>query len=109
MLSMLFSCLELNLNSGYVTLLSRLAKDIYRRKPTKRDSTVAELWKAGNRTVRIDEESGDENRDHAADDDDEPPAEIDDAAVARGYRRGLALEASLRATGMVWLPDDMFS
>ena len=43
MLSMLFSYLELNLNSGYVTLLSRLAKDIYRRKLTKRDLTIAEL------------------------------------------------------------------
>ena len=59
MLNMLFLCLELLVNSGSVTLLSRLARHEYKRRGGFSKAFAAEIWTVSGGTIRL--EKKDEN------------------------------------------------
>jgi len=96
MLSMLFSCLELVVNSDCVALSSRLAHDRYERRRNLRVGATAKLWQRSKRdVVPLSEES--ESTDN------------DEAPTRSRNRRGLNFLSSLAKTGMLWLPFEAFS
>ena len=98
MLSALFSCVELSINSGFTAQFSYLALGHYTLSTRLRDPDLATLWTVSNSTVRIADDSYEESS--------------DGQDVPKGNprrRRGLDLLAYLTARGIMWLPEDMFS
>ena len=80
-LAILFDVLSITINSGTIYRRSRLAK--------------AEYYRKG------------EGPDDRSEEDSEEEAAGETGAAEGNYRRGLALDKSLQATNLVWLPSDL--